>query len=112
MKKTERLRRANDRWRDAYGGEEVTFEGCEDGDEEDNKVTFSAPETWDVHLEDPALAAELKEARVSDFIRRQSDRERLSRILSPVLESKHRKEVYERLYVGGGDNDAAASSLP
>ena len=63
-----------------------------------NKVKFSAPETWSVHLEDPALAAELKEARVSDFIRRQSDRERLSRIISPVLTSKHRKEVYERIY--------------
>ena len=63
-----------------------------------NKVKFSEPETWAVHVEDPALAAELKEARVSDFIRRQSDRERLSRIISPVLTAKHRKEVYERIY--------------
>ena len=78
----------------------MTFvEGCE-GEEDCNKskVRFSAPETWAVHLEDPALAAELKEARVSDFIRRQSDRERLARIISPVLESKHRKAVFERLY--------------
>ena len=115
LRKAERLRRANERWRDAYG--EVTFEGCEDDDDEeevevDNRVKFSEPETWAVHLEDPALAAELKEARMSDFIRRQSDRERLSRIISPVLQSKHRKEVYERIY-GGGDvaADSAATSL-
>ena len=93
---------ANERFRDAYGEEKVTFvEGCEGEGEDCNiksKVRFSAPETWAVHLEDPALSAELKEARVSDFIRRQSDRERLSRIISPVLESKHRKDVFERLY--------------
>ena len=101
--KSERLRRANERFRDAYGDEKVTFvEGCEGEEGEDctikSKVRFSAPETWAVHLEDPALSAELKEARVSDFIRRQSDRERLARIISPVLESKHRKAVFERLY--------------
>lgn len=98
LKKAERLRKANERWSDAYG-ENVTGEGCE---EEDNRVKFSEPETWAVHLEDPALAADLKEARVSDFVRRQLDKERLSRVISPVLQSKHRKEVYERLY--GGDN--------
>ena len=98
LKKAERLRKANERWSDAYG-ENVTGEGCE---EEDNRVKFSEPETWAVHLEDPALAAELKEARVSDFVHRQLDKERLSRVISPVLQSKHRKEVYERLY--GGDN--------
>ena len=104
---------ANERFRDAYGEEKVTFvEGCE-GEEGENctiksKVRFSAPETWAVHLEDPALSAELKEARVSDFIRRQSDRERLARVISPVLESKHRKAVFERLY-GGRDNDASSS---
>ena len=61
-------------------------------------MKFSEPETWAVHVEDPARAAELKEARVSDFTRRQADRERLSRIISLVLTAKHRKEVYERIY--------------
>ena len=53
------------------------------------------------------MAALLKEVRMSDFIRRQSDRERLSRVISPVLASNHRKEVYERIYGG-----AAISLIP
>ena len=83
QRKAERLSGANRRWRDAYGdlavtegGDPVTFggdpvtyegEGCE------GKVKFSAPETWAVHVEDPALAADLKEAREEAFSGRVPD---------------------------------------
>ena len=93
-----KLRRANETWTKLYEDVDTPELGCDGA----GAVSFADPETWTVVSEDPAMAEALREARVSDYIRRQSELERLSRIISPVLEAKHRKEVYERLY--GGDD--------
>ena len=80
QRKAERLSGANRRWRDAYGdlavtdgGDPVTDPVTNGGEGCDGKVKFSAPETWAVHVEDPALAADLKEAREEAFISRVPD---------------------------------------
>ena len=88
QRKAERLSGANRRWRDAYGdlavtdggdpavtdgGDPVTDPVTNGGEGCDGKVKFSAPETWAVHVEDPALAADLKEAREEAFSGRVPD---------------------------------------
>ena len=86
QRKAERLSGANRRWRDAYGdpvtdggdpvtnsGDPATIGGDGRGEGCEGKVKFSAPETWAVHVEDPALAADLKEAREEAFSGRVPD---------------------------------------
>ena len=49
-------------------------------------------------LEPDNLAADLHQARLSDFKQRQADRERMERLLGPILTETHRKNVYRRIY--------------
>ena len=44
---------------------------------------------WDLHL-----------ARKSDYAQRQADQARMERLLSPILDTEHRKKVYEKLVSG------------
>jgi hypothetical protein len=87
-----RLKKANERWRAVYADAAKDTNSCCD-----RRVCFSSSDAWSVITEDPELSAELREARRSDFLRRQLDRERLARIISPVIAAHHRKEVYERM---------------
>lgn len=62
-------------------------------------VRFSgAPDL--VILEPDHLKDQLMEARISDFPARQADRERMERLLRPILTAKHRLAVYQRLHQG------------
>lgn len=59
------------------------------------KVRFS--DDPDLVVYEPAnLVKSLKQARISDFKRRQADLERLERVLSPVLTQEHRAKIYKR----------------
>ena len=59
-------------------------------------VTFSD----DVKIiEEPEdLANDLQNARISDFPKRQADRERMERLLAPILTVGHRGEIYQKIY--------------
>uniref|UniRef100_A0A0K2THP3 Uncharacterized protein n=1 Tax=Lepeophtheirus salmonis TaxID=72036 RepID=A0A0K2THP3_LEPSM len=61
-------------------------------------VSFSQEDCWSVIEEDPKLAKELRESRISDHLSRKADRERLEKIISPILDEDHRKKVYLRVY--------------
>jgi hypothetical protein len=41
----------------------------------------------------------LKEARISDWSQRQSNKARMERMLNPILTVKHRKMIYDKLYL-------------
>ena len=44
------------------------------------------------------------EDRRSDFPARQADRERMERLLGPILTASHRQAVYDRIFGGSADN--------
>ena len=49
-------------------------------------------------LEPESLAEELQEARKSDFKQRQADKERMERLLAPILTTQHRNNIYRKIY--------------
>ena len=49
-------------------------------------------------LEPDSLADDLHQARLSDFKQRQADRERMERLLAPVLTQTHRQNIYRKIY--------------
>ena len=49
-------------------------------------------------LEPDNLAADLHQARLSDFKQRQADRERMERLIAPVLTQTHRQNIYRKIY--------------
>jgi len=53
-------------------------------------------------IEEPEdLAEDLQNARVSDFPARQADKERMERLLAPILTQVHRANMFQKIY---GDN--------
>jgi len=50
-------------------------------------------------MEPDNLADDLKQARISDFPRRQADKERMERLLAPILTNKHRQNIYQKIYL-------------
>ena len=53
-------------------------------------------------LEEPEdLAVDLYLARKSDFAQRQADKARMERLLSPILNTEHRKNIYEKIVANG-----------
>jgi len=49
-------------------------------------------------LEPENLAEDLQNARLSDFKERQADRERMERLLGPILTPTHRQNIYRKIY--------------
>jgi len=49
-------------------------------------------------LEPENLAEDLQNARLSDFKQRQADRERMERLLGPILTPTHRQNIYRKIY--------------
>eukprot|EP00092_Neocalanus_flemingeri_P004002 GFUD01004308.1.p1 GENE.GFUD01004308.1~~GFUD01004308.1.p1 ORF type:complete len:497 (+),score=137.88 GFUD01004308.1:413-1903(+) len=50
-------------------------------------------------IEEPDdLADDLQNARISDFPARQADRERMERLLAPILTEVHRGKMYQKIY--------------
>jgi len=62
----------------------------------DRVVRFS--EDLEIILEPESLAEELQEARTSDLNQRRADRERLERVLGPVLTKTHRENMFRKIY--------------
>jgi len=62
------------------------------------KVHFSEEATWQVIEEPEELAEDLCEARCSDLEQRRADRERMERLLGPVLTAVHRRRMYCKIY--------------
>merc|ERR1712130_690031 len=62
------------------------------------KVHFSEEATWQVIEEPEELAEDLCEARCSDLEQRRADRERMERLLGPVLTPVHRRRMYCKIY--------------
>jgi hypothetical protein len=94
----DRLRRINADWNFTYGCVHDRSGTCNcDTREEAPRVRFSRPETWTRVDEDPELACDLREARRSDLLQRRADRERLERLIAPVLAPEHRRKVYQRM---------------
>jgi hypothetical protein len=95
----DRLRRINADWNFTYGcmhDRSGTF-SCDTREDTAPRVRFSRPETWTRVDEDPELACDLREARRSDLLQRRADRERLERLIAPVLAPEHRRTVYQRM---------------
>jgi len=63
-----------------------------------SKVRFSEEATWEVIEEPEELADDLCEARCSDLEQRRADRERMERLLGPVLTAVHRRRMYCKIY--------------
>jgi len=52
-------------------------------------------------IEEPDdLADDLQNARISDFPGRQADKERMERLLAPILTEVHRGKMYQKIYGG------------
>jgi len=50
-------------------------------------------------IEEPEeIAEELQNARISDFSKRQADKERMERLIAPILMEVHRAKVFEKLH--------------
>jgi len=62
------------------------------------KVHFSEEATWQVIEEPEELAEDLCEARCSDLEQRRADRERMERLLGPVLTPVHRRRMFCKIY--------------
>ena len=59
-------------------------------------VKFS--EDPEIILEPENLAEDLQLARQSDYKQRQADRERMERLISPILTPTHRRNIYQKIY--------------
>ena len=49
-------------------------------------------------LEPESLAEELQLARIGEFAARQADRERMERLIGPILTQTHRQNIYQKIY--------------
>jgi hypothetical protein len=52
----------------------------------------------DVINEPEDLAEDLQNARISDFPARQADRERMERLLAPIMTTMHREKMFKKIY--------------
>jgi len=87
-----RLREANQRFLQIYPDVEE-----EDDPEGSSKtVQFSTDPT--IILEPESLAEELQLARIGEFAARQADRERMERLIGPILTQTHRQNIYQKIY--------------
>lgn len=85
-----RIRAANRSWNDHYDSPPPALLP-----RSASKVCFAPSDT--VIYEDPELAAELAASRQSDFPQRQADKERMERLIGPILTETHRDKVRNRL---------------
>lgn len=125
FEKERRIRTANEHWNDNYtapaaDASEKCKEYSEASDDDEggdnqrrlSRVHFSPADSWTVVDEDPQDSADLREARMNDtldLLRWKLDKERINRVLSPVLTPQHRTEVFQRIY---GDAAAAQEAHP
>lgn len=95
-----RIRTANQSWNDFYDGDvDSSLERSgqsSKGRGSACKVCFDEG-TNVVIYEDPDLSEELAASRLSDFPQRQADKERMERLIGPILTELHRDKVRRRL---------------
>jgi len=87
-----RLREANKRFLQVY----PDVEEEEDTEATSKTVKFSSDPT--IILEPESLAEELQLARIGEFAARQADRERMERLIAPILTQTHRQNIYQQIY--------------
>merc|ERR1711997_1376100 len=87
-----RLREANKRFLQIY----PDVEEEEDTEAASKSVKFSSDPT--IILEPESLAEELQLARIGEFAARQADRERMERLIAPILTETHRQNIYQQIY--------------
>ena len=51
--------------------------------------------------EPPEIALDLHEARKNDFFQRMADMVRMERLLSPILDPEHRRNIFNRIWKSG-----------
>jgi len=91
-----RLREANQRFLQIYPDVEEEEEEEEDTEATSKTVKFSSDPT--IILEPESLAEELQLARIGEFAARQADRERMERLIAPILTETHRQNIYQQIY--------------
>jgi len=95
-----RIQTANHSWNDFYGGDvDSSLERSgqsSKGRGSACKVCFDEG-TNVVIYEDPDLSEELAASRLSDYPKRQADKERMERLIGPILTELHRDKVRRRL---------------
>jgi len=87
-----RIRTANRSWNDHYDSPPA-FALPRSA----SKVCFAPSDANTVIYENPELAEELTASRQSDFPQRQADKERMERLIGPILTETHRDRVRNRL---------------
>ena len=92
-----RLKEVNDMWKTFTLSDQQSSHEHE-SDSAKKSVHFSDPNSWLEIQEDAELAEELRNSRISDFARKKADKERMERLLGPVLTDNHRQKVFQRLY--------------
>jgi len=85
------VREANQRFLQIYP--DVAEDECEASSK---TVQFSSDPT--IILEPESLAEELQLARIGEFAARQADRERMERLIAPILTQTHRQNIYQQIY--------------
>jgi len=86
-----KLREANKRFLQIYPD-------VEDADTELTHKTVKFSNDPTIILEPENLAEELQLARIGEFAARQADRERMERLLAPILTQTHRQNIYNKIY--------------
>ena len=102
-KALERLRTVNRTWELNYAESDSSDTGSTS-----SRVQFTSEDPT-FHVEDPEMSEALHEARKSDFVQRQVDKERMERLLAPIFAKTHREKIFNALY-GGDDNASTATS--
>jgi len=94
-----RIRAANRSWNDHYNSPLSSAAAAAEVSlpRSASKVCFAPADANTVIYEDPELAAELAASRQSDFPQRQADKERMERLIGPILTETHRDKVRNRL---------------
>ena len=87
-----RLKEANKRFLQIYP--DVEGEDCPEASSK--TVKFSSDPT--IILEPESLAEELQLARIGEFAARQADKERMERLIAPILTETHRQNIYKQIY--------------
>eukprot|EP00090_Calanus_glacialis_P026097 TRINITY_DN4093_c0_g1_i2.p1 TRINITY_DN4093_c0_g1~~TRINITY_DN4093_c0_g1_i2.p1 ORF type:complete len:496 (-),score=118.46 TRINITY_DN4093_c0_g1_i2:67-1554(-) len=64
----------------------------------DSKKIVKFCDGVDVIDEPEDLAEDLQNARISDFPARQADRERMERLLAPIMTKMHREKMFKKIY--------------
>lgn len=71
-------------------------------------VQFSSPEHWDSWYEHPDEVAVLRESRKNDMLQRRADKERMERLIRPIMTKEHREKIFQKLY-GAVDKEEETS---